>query len=260
MSMSLLTLDISANGVARVTLNRPDVHNALNEDLIHEITTSFQRLGRHADVRVIILTGAGKSFSAGADISWMERASQQAEAENRADALKLARMFDALNTCPKPVIGLINGAALGGGMGLLACCDIVIAHPAAQFGLTEVRIGLIPATISPYVTARIGQSQARRYMLTAERFGAETAQKIGLVHEVSSDLDAAAEPVIEALLAGGPEAIADTKALIQDIAERPITSGLMEMTAIRIAARRASAEGREGIAAFLEKHKPGWTQ
>ncbi len=258
--MSLVHIEMNKHGVARVTLNRPEVHNALNEALIHELTECIHMLGRHTNVRVIVLTGAGRSFSAGADLNWMQRAANQSEDENRADALRLAKLFETLNTCPRPIVGLINGAALGGGVGLTACCDIAVAHTRAQFGLTEVRIGLIPATISPYVTAKIGQAQARRYMLTAERFGAEVAQKIGLVHEVSDDIDAAAQSIIDALITNGPEAMAATKTLIADVASRPITQDLMDMTAHRIAARRASAEGREGIAAFLEKRAPGWTE
>ena len=258
--MTLVKIDINRKGVARVTLNRPDVHNAFNADLIKELTDCLLSLGRNTDVRVIVLTGEGKSFSAGADLNWMQQAAANSEDDNRADALRLAKLFETLNTCPKPVVGLINGAALGGGVGLTACCDIAIAGASAKFGLTEVRIGLTPATISPYVIARIGQGHARRYMLTGERFGATEALRIGLVSEISDDIEMAAQPIIEALLAGGPAAIADTKALIADVAGRPVTAELSAMTADRIAARRASVEGREGIAAFLEKRAPGWAE
>ncbi len=256
--MTTVTTDIS-NGIARVTFQRPEVHNALDEVMIAETTGAFIRLGNDPAVRVIVLGGAGKSFSAGADLGWMQRAATQGSAENEADALRLAALFTAIDTCPKPVIGLVQGAALGGGVGLVACCDIVIAHSAATFGLTEVRIGLIPATISPYVVGKIGVSQARRYMLTGERFGADTAQAIGLVHIVTDDLAAAAEPVLAGLRANGPEAMADTKALIHGVTGQAITPELTALTARRIAARRASDEGREGIAAFLGKRKPDWS-
>lgn len=258
--MSFVTIEMNKHGVARATLNRPDLHNALNDALIHELTDCIHMLGRHANVRVIVLTGAGKSFSAGADLVYMQRAAAQDEAENQADAMQVARLFNEVNTCPKPVVGLINGAALGGGVGLVACCDVAIAHTSAMFGLTEVRLGIIPATISPYVVAKIGQAQARRYMLTAERFDAAQALHIGLVHEVSDMPEMAAQTVIDALLHNGPEAMCDTKRLIAEVADKEVTSDIAEMTARRIAARRASGEGREGMAAFLEKRKPGWAE
>lgn len=258
--MPALTLDISANGIARLTLNRPDRHNAFDEAMIVELTQSFTHLGQTDAVRVIVLNGAGESFCAGGDLNWMQRAAQKSEAENEADAMALAHMLRTLNACPKPVIGLIHGACFGGGVGLAAGCDMVVAAPDARFGLTEVRLGLIPAAISPFVIAKTGTSAARRYFLTGERFSAEEARRIGLVHEVKAGLDAAAAPMIEGLLASGPEAIADAKALIRDVAGRPVDDALMALTARRIAARRASGEGREGIAAFLEKRKPGWVR
>lgn len=252
-----MTISISiAHGVARVTLNRPEVHNALNAAMIADLKAAFDRLGEDVNVRVIVLTGEGKNFSAGADLNWMQQAAGQGFEANQRDAYALARMFYTIDSCPKPVVALVNGAALGGGIGLVACCDIVVAQTNAQFGLTEVKIGLIPATISPYVTRKTGESQARRYMLTAERFDAETARRVGLVHEIGDD----AEGIISNLLANGPDAMADTKALIREVAYAPIDEALLVMTAERIAARRASDEGREGIAAFLEKRKPGWTQ
>ena len=248
-------IDMNGRGVARVILNRPDVHNAFNVQMISELSDAFAMLGRHNDVRVIVLSGAGKSFSAGADLTWMQQAAQQDEAANRTDAHVMARMFETLNTCPKPVIGLVQGAAFGGGVGLAACCDIVAAQPSALFGLTEVRLGLIPAVISPFVVAKIGASASRRYMLTGERFTAGEAQRIGLVHEVADDLEAAAQTLTQALLASAPEAMADIKRLIGEVAGH---EPLADLTTNRIAARRASAEGREGIAAFLEKRKPDW--
>ncbi|ESQ81523.1 hypothetical protein AEAC466_21225 [Asticcacaulis sp. AC466] len=250
--MTDLIIDSDARGVVRVSLNRPAVHNAFNEGLIGDLTQAFEDLGKQDGVRAIVLSGNGASFSAGADLNWMQRAAEQDEFANREDALALARMFETIDTCPKPVVGLVQGAAFGGGVGLAACCDVVIAQPEAKFGLTEVRLGLIPAVISPFVIAKIGRSAARRYFLTGEHFTAAEAHRIGLVHEVASGLEAAGARLIDALLAGGPEAIADAKDLV---AERRLTA---DVTATRIAARRASDEGREGIAAFLAKRKPGW--
>ena len=252
---SMVKVDMNIRGVARVVLNRPDVHNAFNAGMIAELCDAFHMLGRQDVVRVILVSGEGKSFSAGADLNWMKQAAAQDEAANTADAMKMARMFETMNTCPKPVVGLVHGAAFGGGVGLAACCDIVIAKPEAMFGLTEVRLGLIPAVISPFVIAKIGQSAARRYMLTGERFSAAEALRIGLIHEVAGALESEAAKLVEALLAGGPEAIADAKDLINNITEMDDRA---ELTSARIAARRASDEGREGIAAFLAKRKPGW--
>ena len=254
--MQDITVEADERGVVRVTLNRPAVHNAFNEGMIGELTDAFADLGKQDGVRVIVLAGNGASFSAGADLNWMKRAAEQDEYANREDALALAKMFDTLNTCPKPVVALVQGTALGGGVGLAACCDIVIAQPETLFGLTEVRLGLIPAVISPFVIAKIGPSAARRYFLTGERFSAAEAQRIGLIHEVASALEAEGAKMVEALLAGGPEAIADAKDLISDIT-RMDDKG--ELTAHRIAMRRASDEGREGIAAFLTRRKARWT-
>ncbi len=254
--MQDITVEADERGVVRVTLNRPAVHNAFNEGMIGELTDAFADLGKQDGVRVIVLAGNGASFSAGADLNWMKRAAEQDEYANREDALAMARMFDTLNICPKPVVALIQGTALGGGVGLAACCDVVIAQPETMFGLTEVRLGLIPAVISPFVIAKVGQSAARRYMLTGERFSAAEALRIGLIHEVTSALEAEGAKVVEALLAGGPEAIADAKDLIGDIT-RMDDKG--ELTAHRIATRRASDEGREGITAFLGRRKPHWT-
>ncbi|BEV11414.1 enoyl-CoA hydratase/isomerase family protein [Asticcacaulis sp. DW145] len=258
--MPTLKLDLSANGIARLTLNRPERHNAFDEAMIGDLTGVFTTLGANPLVRVVVLNGAGESFCAGGDLNWMQRAAQKTAAENEQDALALARMLHAINVCPKPVIALIQGACLGGGVGLAAACDMVIAAPDARFGLTEVRLGLIPAAISPFVLAKMGTSAARRYFLTGERFSAEEARRLGLVHEVKAGLDAAAAPLIDALLASGPEAVADAKALIADVAGRFVDEDLLGLTAQRIAARRACDEGREGIAAFLEKRKPGWVR
>jgi len=253
-----IALEIDSRGVARVTLNRPDMHNAFDDHMIKELTDCFAALGDNARVRLVILTGAGKSFSAGADLNWMKRAAAQGEEANRADAERLAVMLQILNGCPKPVVGLINGPAYGGGVGLAACCDIAVAASTAVFGLTEVRLGIIPAAISPFVLAKIGQSAARRWMLTGARFGADEALRIGLVHQVVDDLNRAAEVLIADILASGPQAIGDMKALVSEVAGRTIDTQLLTLVAHRIAVRRASDEGKEGIAAFIEKRKPAW--
>lgn len=249
-------------GIAHVALNRPERHNAFEEGLIEALTTTFNVFGIDPTVRAIVLTGEGKSFCAGADLDWMQRAAAFSESENRADAMRLSDMLAAIDTCAKPVIACVHGNIAGGGVGLVACADIVVAVEGAQFRLSEVRLGLTPATISPFVVAKIGASQARRWFLTAEAFGALAAQAMGLVHEVVADMDAA-QVVVDAWLAAlgacAPGAVADAKALIAGVAGRPITDDLRALTATRIAARRASAEGREGLAAFLGKRKPGWS-
>ena len=259
--MASLTTRIDA-GVATVALDRPERHNAFDESLIAALTTTFNVLGIDPTVRAIILSGNGKSFCAGADLDWMRRAAGFGDAENLADAMRLSDMLLAIDTCAKPVIARVHGAIAGGGVGLAACADIVVAVEGAQFRLSEVRLGLTPATISPFVVARIGAGQARRWFLTAEAFGARQALAMGLVHAVAADADAAQAVVdgwLGALSAGAPGAVADAKALIADVAGRPITPDLRSLTAARIAVRRASGEGREGLAAFLEKRPPAWT-
>ena len=258
----MLLTSIDDHGVARIVIDRPDRHNAFDEALIAALTDDFTTLGNDPAVRAIILSGNGKSFCAGADIGWMRRAAGWSEAENIADAMKLSAMLNAIDTCPKPVIARVHGVVAGGGVGLVACADMAVAIEGAQFRLSEVRLGLTPATISPFVIARIGAGQARRWFLTAEGFGAAEAQRIGLTHETASD-DAAADAVIANWLAhlgaAAPGAVADAKALVRDVAGRPVSDALRHETAARIAARRASAEGREGIAAFFDKRKPAWT-
>lgn len=258
----MLLTSIDDHGVARIVIDRPDRHNAFDEALIAALTDNFTTLGNDPAVRAIILSGNGKSFCAGADIGWMRRAASWSEAENLADAMKLSAMLNAIDTCPKPVIARVHGVVAGGGVGLVACADMSVAIEGAQFRLSEVRLGLTPATISPFVIARIGAGQARRWFLTAEGFGAAEAQRIGLTHETASD-DAAADAVIANWLAhlgaAAPSAVADAKALVRDVAGRPVSDALRHETAARIAARRASAEGREGIAAFFDKRKPAWT-
>ena len=258
----MLTTEIDVHGAARVTLDRPERHNAFDEALIAALAEAFTLLGQDRRVRAIILAGNGKSFCAGADIAWMRRAGGWTEAENRTDAMKLSDMLHAIDTCPKPVIARVHGVVAGGGVGLVACADMAVAIEGTQFRLSEVRLGLTPATISPFVVAKIGVGQARRWFLTAEGFGARDAERMGLTHETAID-DDAADAVIDNWLAhlasAAPGAVADAKTLVCDVAGRPVDDDLRALTAARIAARRASDEGREGLAAFFDKRKPGWT-
>jgi methylglutaconyl-CoA hydratase len=249
------------DGVVWLTLNRPEIHNAFDDRQIAWLTAAFEDLARDDAVRAVVLTGAGSSFSAGADLNWMRRAAAYDEAENLRDANALAGLMKALNELPKPTVARVNGAALGGGVGLVACCDVAIASDQAVFGTTEVRLGIIPAVIGPYVIAAIGARQARRLMLTGERISAEHAARIGLVHEVvpADQLDTAVEHIVSHLLKGGPRAIAAAKRLTRDLVDRAIDEALIDDTARRIAALRATPEAREGLGAFLEKRKPGWT-
>lgn len=253
---------IDANGVATLTLNRPEVHNAFDDHLIVQLTHKLRELDHHASVRVVVLAAGGKSFSAGADLNWMKRIARYSEAENIRDAVALAGLMRALNTMTKPTIARVQGSAFGGGVGLVACCDIAIAGSAAMFSLSEVRLGLIPAVISPYVIAAMGERNARRYFLTAERFDAQEALRVGLVHTVVTDgeLDAAVSRIVGELLNGGPKAIAASKELIAHVTGRPIDHVLAEETATRIAQIRVSPEGQEGIAAFLDKRAAAWTK
>ena len=259
--MEYRTLEIDvAQGVANVWLNRPDVRNAMNEDVIGELAAAVRALSAEAQVGVIVLAGRGSAFCAGADLAWMRRMAEAGHAENRAGALKLARMLDAVRTCPKPTIARVHGPAFAGGMGLASACDLRVAEPAAEFCLSEVRIGLVPATISPHVVQAMGAAAARRYMLTAERLPASEAHRIGFVHALSAPgaIDEIVDQLAEALLAAGPAALARTKRLLDDVVDRPIDDALLAMTAETIAEVRASAEGREGVASFLEKRKPTW--
>jgi methylglutaconyl-CoA hydratase len=229
--------------------------------LIAGLTRKLQALGADDGVRVVVLTGAGRSFSAGADLNWMRRTATYGEAENLADARALAGLMRTLNELAKPTVARVNGAALGGGTGLVACCDIVVASERATFGTTEVRLGLIPSVIGPYVLAAVGPRQARRLMLTGERISAAEAARLGLVHEVVADeeLDAAVERILGELLKGGPAALTAAKRLVRDLAGRPIDPDLIDDTARRIAALRVTPEAREGVGAFLEKRTPGWS-
>jgi methylglutaconyl-CoA hydratase len=260
MSDPTYVLERRADGVVRLTLSRPAIHNAFDDRQIAELSAAFGALAQDEGVRAVVLTGAGRSFSAGADLNWMRRAATYGEAENLRDANALAALMKALYELPQPTVARVNGAALGGGTGLVACCDLVVASESAVFGTTEVRLGIIPAVIGPYVIAAIGARQARRLMLTGERITAYEAARIGLVHEVvaGDQLDAAVDRVVSQLLKGGPQALTAAKRLVHDLAGRPIDQGLIDDTARRIAALRATPEAREGLGAFLEKRKPGW--
>jgi methylglutaconyl-CoA hydratase len=248
------------NQIATITMNRPDVHNAFNEHVIHQLTEAFEAAGSDDVVRAVILRGAGKSFSAGGDLNWMRRLADYSYDENVADAMGLGTLLTIINTLPKPTIALVQGNAFGGGVGLTACCDIAIAEEGTQFCLSEVKIGLIPSIIEPYVINAIGVRQARRYSLTAEKFDAVTAARIGLVHEVvpQGGLDAAAEKIIAALWEGSPAAQARGKMLILEITNRKIDDALIRFTAETIAEARSSVEGKEGLSAFLNKTEASW--
>jgi methylglutaconyl-CoA hydratase len=259
MAEELVLTEIDKRGVATITLNRPEVHNAFNEEVIGGLRDGFDAMAAREDVRVVVLAGRGKSFSAGADLNWMRRMAGFSPAENKADALRMAGMFDKLNTLPMPTIAKVQGSAFAGGVGLVSACDIAIGADHAKFAVTEVRLGLIAAAISPYVIAAIGPSAARRYFQTAERFDAAEAKRIGLLHEVVAvdALDAAVEKIVGEILKNAPASLRASKALIRETAG-PVAEELREETATRIAAIRASDEGKEGIAAFFGKRKPSW--
>ena len=260
MAEQSLMMTIDRRGVARLTLNRPDVRNAFNEDLIGRICDVMGRIAVDPNVRIVVITGAGNAFCAGADLNMMRRVAEYSPEENMDDARRLGHMLTTINQSPKPVIALVNGPALGGGVGLVAACDIAIASEDAFFALSEVRLGLIPAVISPFVVSAIGPRQARRWFLTGERFDAETARRLGLAHLscLGAQLQATLDGVIDELLAGGPEAHRAAKSLIAAVADRPIDKAVLEDVAARIATTRASEEGKEGISAYLEKRRPAW--
>jgi len=247
-------------GIATLWLNRPDLHNAFDDGLIAEVTQAIDTLASDAAVRVLILAGKGKSFSAGADLAWMKRMAGYSFEQNEADANRLAEMLHKLNTMSKATIAVVQGAAMGGGVGLCAACDIGIASSDAVFALSEAKLGLIPAVISPYVIEAIGARAARRYMLTAERFDAAAAERLGLVSVVVApdQLMTEARRIAEILLQNGPQAVREAKALVAHVSGRENDAGLRAETARRIARLRATPEGREGVAAFLEKRKPSW--
>lgn len=259
--MEYQTLIVAVDGkAATVTLNRPDVRNAFNETTIAEITQVFRELGQNSDVRTIVLAANGPAFCAGADLNWMKKMAGYTYEENRSDAAQLAEMLRTIYTCPKPVVAKVQGDCYAGGMGLVAACDIAIANEATNFCLSEVKLGLIPATISPYVILAMGDNAARRYFLTAERFSAQEAHRIGFVHQVvaADALDAAVADIVKALAANSPNAVKEAKRLVQDVAGQPLTAALIADTAVRIADIRSSEEGKEGVRSFLEKRKPNW--
>jgi len=238
-----------AGDVLRITMSRPELRNAFDAALIHGLTEVFSTVG--GDVRAVVLAGDGPSFSAGADVEWMRAAVELSYEQNVADARRLRKMLETIDACPAPVIARVQGHALGGGCGLVACSDIAVAAPDTQFAFSEVKLGIIPAVISPFAISKIGPSAARRYFVTGERFDAETALRIGLVHEIAQDLDGAVDRLVGELRSAGPEAARHAKKLVL---ERP--DGLA--TERRIAQRRTSDEGQEGLRAFIEKRKPSW--
>jgi len=258
--MNRVITDIDDLGVAWVRLNNPDRHNAFDDQIIGQLTEAFAGVAVNPNVRVMVLGSEGKSFSAGADLGWMKRMASYSYEENLRDAGALALMLKTLNYMPQPTIARVQGAAFGGAVGLVSCCDMAVAASAANFSLSEVKIGLVPATISPYVIAAIGQRAARRYFVTAERFNAHRALQLGLVDEVvdAEQLDQEVDRLVEAVLANGPEAVIAAKQLVFDVAGKPIDQQLIDSTCESIAAIRVSAQGQEGLQAFLQKRKPHW--
>lgn len=259
--MPFRTLEVEQRGsTLRVTLNRPEVHNAFNDELIEEAIAVFGEVA--PDIRAIVLRGGGPNFCAGADLGWMTRMVDYSREENIRDASQLAKMFAVINECPVPVVGRIQGAAIGGGVGLVSVCDIAIATANAKFGLTEVKLGIIPAVISPYVIAKIGETHARALFMTGERFAAERALRIGLVHHVAADeaeLDRIVDETVAQLATSGPEAVRECKKLIAQVASHPKIDAI-PFTIEAIAARRTSREGQSGMTAFLNKQKAPWIE
>jgi len=261
MTADSVLLDVSPEGVAVVTLNRPEKRNAFDEIVIADLSDRFETLKGADHVRVVFLRGAGETFCAGADIDWMRRSAELSEIGNETDALALARMLQHLHELPQLTVALVHGAAMGGGAGLVAACDVAVATKNTQFRFSEVRLGLTPATISPYVVEAIGVRWAKALFAVAETFDGAFAEKIGLVQyavDTLEDQSALAEHLTALVMAAAPGAVADSKALVRYVDGRRIDDSLAKETAKRIAARRVSAEGREGLAAFLEKRKPGW--
>jgi methylglutaconyl-CoA hydratase len=259
--MNYQTLNVEIkNGVGIVWMNRPKLRNVLDEIMIVELIAAMRVLDSDPSVRVVVLAGAGESFCAGADLNWMQRMADCSFERNRADAMDFAAMLHTINTLKKPTIARVHGAAFAGGIGLVAACDMAVAAYEAEFCLPEVRLGLIPATIGPYVIRAMGERMARRYFLSAERFTAAEAYRIGLVSDIAplDELDARINELLGHLIQGGPEAQALAKDWIRAVADTPITPDLVKESAARLAAVRASAEGREGIRSFLEKRKPAW--
>lgn len=252
--------DIDDRGVATITLNRPEVHNAFDDRMIAELTRTFKQVGQSNSVRVMVLRANGKSFCAGADLNWMKRMAQYSYEENVADANALAEMLHTLHCLPKPTIARVQGAAFGGAVGLVACCDIAIGTKLSKFCLSEVKLGLIPATISPYVIDAIGARVARRYFMTAEVFSARRARRLGLLSEAvtQEEIDGEIDQLVAQILRNGPEAVTAAKQLVFDVKDVEIGEELLEKTSLRIATARVSAEGQEGLGAFLEKRPAKW--
>lgn len=257
--MTALTLTVDG-GIAHITLTQPEVRNAFSDEAIAEITAAFRKVGEQADVRAVVLAAEGPAFCAGANLNWMRRMADYSRDENRVDAGLLAEMLRVIYECPKPTIARVQGDVYAGGMGLVACCDMAVAVDTAGFCLSEVKIGLIPATISPYVIRAMGARAAHRYFLTGERFSAQEAHRIGYVHEVvkAEQLDAVVDGWLKHLLSAGPAAVRACKRLVLDVAEREINEQLIAATVEQIANIRASSEGKEGVQAFLNKRKPNW--
>ena len=265
MTDAVVTSHTDARGVATVTLNNPQKHNAFDDNIIGQLSEAFAAIAADDQTRVMVLASVGKSFSAGADLNWMKRMTGYSHEENLRDAKALASMLKTLNFMPQPTIARVQGAAFGGAVGLVSCCDMAVGTPRAMFSLSEVKIGLMPATISPYVVAAIGSRASRRYFTTAERFTAETALQLGLLSEVVAEdaLDGEINRLIEQLLANSPAAIREAKALVFDVAEQAINTDersekLIAMTSERIATIRVSEQGQEGLRAFLEKRPASW--
>jgi methylglutaconyl-CoA hydratase len=256
----MATLNIQPGPVAQVTLNRPEVRNAFNDEVIAELTQAFTELGQNKEVRAIVLAAIGPAFCAGADLNWMRRMADYTHAENLADAAQLAEMLRVIYSCPKPTVARIQGDVYAGGMGLVAACDMAVSVDAANYCLSEVKLGLYPATISPYVIRAMGARVAQRYFLTAERFDAVEALRIGFVHAVVSaeQLDAKVNEMTKALVSASPNAVQLCKTLLHDVAGKDIDAALIAQTVEGIASIRASAEGKEGVQSFLQKRKPAW--
>lgn len=257
--MSNLNINVEAQR-ATLTLTRPELRNAFNDEVIAELTQAFTELGAREDVRAIVLAAEGPAFCAGADLNWMRRMADYDRAQNLADAARLAEMLRVIHHCPKPVIARVQGDVYAGGMGLVACCDIALSTDSAHYCLSETRLGLVPATISPYVIRAMGPRAAHRYCLSAERFDAAEALRIGFVHEVvpADQLDTRVDAVVKALVNASPAAVRACKRLLQDVAQREIDATLIASTVEAIADIRASTEGREGVQSFLQKRQPAW--
>ncbi len=261
LEMTYNHLLVSVQGdMVTVTLNRPEVHNAFNETAIGEITDCFERIGRDDEVRLVVVAGAGKSFCAGGDLNWMKKSVKFTKKQNLEDAKRLSLMLHAVNECPKPVVARVQGNALGGGSGLVAACDIAVAADGAQFGFTEVKLGIVPAAIGPFVVRKIGESHARHHFLLGDRFGALQARHIGLVHHAVApeSLDAKVAEVVAGLRTSGPRAMGEAKALIRAMVDRPESAD--KVCVETIARLRVGAEGQEGLHAFLEKRKARWAK